>query len=103
MSDGSDYLYFWDADTFEEKRFVRVTLPINQDGAAGVAPLWYINELEVVGGALLANVWYADKIVRIDLDTGLVNAVYDFTGLHRRFLVRHDSFLFLKAPTCPCF
>jgi len=85
-SDGSDHLFFWAAAfPFAEKRFLRVTLPVvaataaaptaaasdtdtvasggGPVSAAGVpvsfAPLWYINELEVVdeGRFGLANVW----------------------------------------------
>jgi hypothetical protein len=51
----SDYLFFWDADTLAELRFVRVTLP-------GGAPLWHLNELEVVNGSVLANVWYSHQV-----------------------------------------
>jgi len=51
----SDYLFFWDADTFVEKRFVKVTLPHGE-------PLWHLNELEVINGSILANVWYSNKV-----------------------------------------
>lgn len=51
----SDYLFFWDADTLRETRYVQVTLP-------GGAPLWHLNELEVVNGSVLANVWYAHQV-----------------------------------------
>jgi glutamine cyclotransferase len=89
VTDGSDYLYFWDADTMREKRFVRMTLPVA--GVAGAAgdpagrvALHHVNEIEVVNGSLLGNVWYSDVIVRIDLETGVVTRAYDFSGLHTR-------------------
>ena len=51
----SDYLFFWDADTFVETRFVKVALPNGE-------PLWHLNELEIVNGSILANVWYSNKV-----------------------------------------
>mmetsp|Transcript_6237 Transcript_6237/g.8048 ORF Transcript_6237/g.8048 Transcript_6237/m.8048 type:complete len:392 (+) Transcript_6237:186-1361(+) len=35
VSDGSEYLFFWDADSFQEKRYLRVTLPPCLSGSGG--------------------------------------------------------------------
>lgn len=64
MSDGTAELRFIDPDTFAERRRVRVT-----DGGA---PVELLNELEMVEGELLANVWHDDRIARIDPSTGRV-------------------------------
>jgi len=73
MSDGSDRLTFRDPRTFAVLGEVRVTL-------AG-RPLTQLNELECVDGAVYANVWQMDQIVRIDPASGKVTAVIDASGL----------------------
>jgi glutaminyl-peptide cyclotransferase len=45
------------------------------------APVTQINELECVGGAVWANIWQTDDIVRIDPADGRVTAVVDASGL----------------------
>jgi glutaminyl-peptide cyclotransferase len=44
-------------------------------------PVHYLNELEWADGAIWANVWMSDEIVRIDPESGRVTATYDATGL----------------------
>jgi glutamine cyclotransferase len=73
MSNGSAELTFRDPETFAPLSSVPVTL----DGA----PLANINELECVGDKVWANVWLTDQIVRIDPNTGTVEAVVDASGL----------------------
>ena len=73
MSDGSARLTRRDPSTFEVKDRVAVTL----DGE----PLPRLNELECVDGAVWANVWQTDRIVRIDPERGRVEAVVDAAGL----------------------
>lgn len=73
MSDGTDTLTFRDPATFEERGEVRVT-------DAG-APVTDLNELECAGGAVWANVWQTDRIVRIDPASGAVTASVDAAGL----------------------
>jgi glutaminyl-peptide cyclotransferase len=73
MSSGRPELVFRDPATFQALGSVPVTL----DGQ----PLLNINELECVDGRVWANVWLTDQIVRIDPDTGVVDAVVDAAGL----------------------
>ena len=73
MSDGSDELEFRDPITFEVLDSVGVTV-------AG-EPLRRLNELECVDGAVWANVWYSDQVVRIDPADGHVTGVLDLAGI----------------------
>ncbi len=72
-SDGSERIYFHDPLTFE---------PLGQvDVYDGDDPVWRLNELEVIGGVLFANVWKTHRLARIDLETGQVLSWVDLTGL----------------------
>lgn len=73
MSDGSNRLSFRDPATFATTGGVDVTL----DGR----PAMRLNELECVDGAVYANVWQTDGILRIDPETGRVTTVIDASGL----------------------
>ncbi|MDZ7800036.1 MAG: glutaminyl-peptide cyclotransferase [Trueperaceae bacterium] len=73
MSDGSDRLTFRDPSTFEVRGSVAVTL----DGEA----VTDLNELECIGEQVWANVWYDDRVMRIDAATGRVTGVLDLSGL----------------------
>jgi glutamine cyclotransferase len=73
MSDGSDELVFRDPATFAARRAVRVTLEGN--------PVTRLNELECAEGAVWANVWQEEVLVRIDPRDGRVTAVVDASGL----------------------
>jgi glutaminyl-peptide cyclotransferase len=73
MSDGSARLTFRDPETFAPAGDVWVT-------AAGI-PVDQLNELECVDGAVYANVYQTEDIVRIDPATGEVTAVIDASGL----------------------
>jgi len=73
MSDGSDRLQFRDPVTFDPLGTVEVRF----DGE----PLPRLNELECIAGAVWANVWYDDRIVRIDPASGRVDAWVDLSGL----------------------
>jgi len=76
MSNGSDELTFRDPQTFEPRGVLRVTLR--------GSPLDRLNELEWVEGAIYANVWERDFIVRIDPETGRVTHQIDARGLLTR-------------------
>ena len=73
MSDGSARLTFRDSRSFAVIGSVEVTL----DGA----PLPRLNELECVDGAVYANVFGANYLVRIDPATGRVTHRVDAAGL----------------------
>ena len=73
MSDGTDRLTFRDPETFAVQGDVLV-----RNAGAEVRDL---NELECAGGAVYANVWRTDEILRIDPSTGAVTAVIDASGL----------------------
>ena len=75
MSDGTDRLTFRDPVTFELLGEQRVQLRGQ--------PLYELNELECVDGAVYANVWTEDFIVRIDPTNGRVTDYIDATGLLR--------------------
>ncbi len=53
------------------------TVTVRRDGR----PVPYLNELEWADGAVYANVWMSDEILRIDPETGAVTAVWDASGL----------------------
>ena len=85
MSDGSDTLTFRDPATFEPTGTIAVT--------AGGTPVQRLNELECVNGAVLANVWMTDEIVRIDPATGAVTAIYDASALQQPRPANPDAVL----------
>lgn len=76
MSDGTPVLRFLDPATARVVRTVTV-----RDGGV---PLANLNELEVVDGEILANVWLTDLIARIDPADGRVVGYIDVSDLHRR-------------------
>jgi glutamine cyclotransferase len=69
VSDGSEYLHFWDPVTMQEKRKVEVVRQNSVDSGN-------INELEFWRGKVLANIWYEDTIIVIDPETGVVEKEY---------------------------
>ncbi len=73
MSDGTAVLTFRDPDTFAATG----TIGVHE----GARPVTRLNELECTDGAVWANVWQTDRIVRIDPATGAVTATVDASGL----------------------
>src|SRR5690606_13799224 len=73
MTDGSATLFKRHVDTFEVLSSVQVKLDGN--------PLPRLNELECVDGKVYANVWLTDEIVRIDPESGRVEALIDASPL----------------------
>jgi glutamine cyclotransferase len=73
QSDGSATLVFRAPADLAIRRTLRVT-------RAG-RPEAYLNELEWADGALYANVWQSDEVVRIDPSSGAVTAVFDAAHL----------------------
>lgn len=73
MSDGTSFLRFLDPDRLVEIGRVEV------QSVAG--PVNHLNELEVVGGEVFANVWLTDRVARIDPESGRVTGWIDLQGL----------------------
>lgn len=73
MSNGTAALRVLDSETFDVVRTIHVRL----DGAVQSN----LNELEYINGAICANVWQEEHILRIDPETGAVIAVIDLEGL----------------------
>ena len=76
MSDGTATLRFRDPHTFRVLREVEV-----RDGDRAVDRL---NELEIVEGALYANIWQSDRIARIDPSSGAVTGWLDLSSIADR-------------------
>ena len=79
VSDGSEYLHVWDADSLEEKRRVAITR-MNGDSARK------LNELEFVDGMVLANVWYEDVLLMINPQSGECESEYGEFSSYCTFL-----------------
>lgn len=73
LSDGTPELRFLDPVTFAEQRRITVTYQGR--------PIRRLNELEVVRGEILANIWHQDLIVRIDPASGVIIGVIDLRDL----------------------
>ena len=73
MSNGSSQIRFLDPETFQTQRTIRVT----HDGQE----VEHLNELEYIKGAIFANIWLTDRIVRIDPATGRITAWINLAGL----------------------
>jgi glutaminyl-peptide cyclotransferase len=73
MSDGSATIYRLDPDSLDV---------VGQfDVRDGDTPVVRLNELEMVGGELFANIWQTDRIARIDPVDGQVTGWIDLSGL----------------------
>ena len=83
MSDGSAEIRVLDANTFGEKRRIKVP----DDGR----PIDELNELEFVEGEIFANIWHSDRIARISPRTGEVLGWIDLTGLLGPFYQRQPE------------
>lgn len=73
ISTGSNNLYFVDPET------MRILSSISVSSNYG--PLGDINELEFVDGKIYANIWGSDYIVRINPQSGAVEARIDLSGI----------------------
>jgi glutamine cyclotransferase len=74
LSDGTNVLRFLDPATFA----VRRTLAVQDESGTDVKSL---NELELVGGAICANIYFAERIACIDPASGRVRYWIDIAGL----------------------
>jgi glutamine cyclotransferase len=75
MSDGSDSLRILSPATFQVQRVVHVRYR--------GTPIFQLNELEYVGGEVVANVYQTNFVAWIDPATGTVRQMIDFADLYR--------------------
>jgi glutamine cyclotransferase len=75
MSDGSDSLRILAPATLQVQRVVHVRYR--------GTPIFQLNELEYVGGEVLANVYQTNMVAWIDPATGIVRQMIDFADLYR--------------------
>ena len=73
MSDGTETIYFLDAEYFQEIRKIQV---YNDKG-----PVKNLNELEYINGEIYANIYGSDLIVAIDPEKGKVKKQIDLSGI----------------------
>jgi len=73
VSTGSSNLYFVDPETFKEKNIIGV---MDNNG-----PVGNLNELEFVDGAVYANIYLSDYIVKIDPSNGHVIGKVNLSGI----------------------
>ncbi|HEV7798568.1 MAG TPA: glutaminyl-peptide cyclotransferase [Pyrinomonadaceae bacterium] len=73
LSDGSNRIRFLDPSNFQVRKTIAVI-----DGSTALTE---INELEYVHGEIYANIWHADRIARIDPQTGSIVGWIDMKGL----------------------
>jgi len=76
MSDGTNYLYYWDPDSLTEIKRINVTY----NGSSAL----YANELEYINGFIYANIWTTNFIAKIDPANGKIVALIDLTNLSIR-------------------
>jgi len=74
MSDGSDSLRWLSPTSFQVERVAHVRYQ--------AAPIYQINELELVGQDLFANVYQTNTVLRIDPASGQVREVLHFEDLY---------------------
>jgi len=74
MSDGTPTLRFLDPETFTVQRTVTVT-----DSSQPQASL---NELEYIDGEVWANIWFEDRVARIDPEDGRIIGWIDLSALY---------------------
>lgn len=84
-SNGSAELTFRDP----ENGAVLKTLTVTEQGK----PLKLLNELEFIDGAIFANVWYSNRIVKIDPDSGKVLGQLDLRKLKSPYQNNPDAVL----------
>jgi glutamine cyclotransferase len=73
LSDGSNHIRFLDPENFQVSKTINVV--------DGRTPVTELNELEYIHGEIYANLWHADRIARIDPQTGRVVGWINLAGL----------------------
>lgn len=82
-TDGSNKIWFLDANSQQEKRSVQVY--------TNKYPVDNLNEIELINGRVYANKWQQNSIVIINPETGVVEGVANLNGL--RDIVAKDQTL----------
>jgi len=82
-SDGSNKIWFMNAETFKEEGFIEV---YDNKG-----PVERLNELEFIDSKLYANVYGTDKIVIINTKTGIVEAEAELGKLAPKNYFKSDE------------
>ncbi|MDF3011825.1 MAG: glutaminyl-peptide cyclotransferase [Cellvibrio sp.] len=82
-SDGSDTLYFHNPDTFAVIKVLKVT--------NGDVPVTQLNELEFAQGFIWANIWYEDRIIKIDPQTGTVEGELNLGSLKQKLTLNNSE------------
>ncbi len=73
MSNGTNTIQYLDPNSLTVTKKIEVI--------DGVNPLMNINELELVKGELITNIWQTNRLAIIDLATGKVKAYVDLSGI----------------------
>ena len=73
LSDGTNQIRFLDPNTFQVQR----TITVRDRGQA----ITRLNELEYVNGEIFANIWYTDRVARINPADGSVVGWIELNGL----------------------
>jgi glutamine cyclotransferase len=84
VSDGSEYIHSWDAETKKEIRKIAVKYKLVENNEFDSSKtITMLNELEYdpATKTILANVWREDILLRIDPETGFVTNMYDLQNL----------------------
>ncbi len=82
-SDGSDTLYFHNPDDFAVTKTLKVT-----DADVAISQL---NELEFAGGFIWANIWYQNRILKIDPVTGKAVGEMDLSGVKQKLQLNNSE------------
>ncbi len=80
MSNGTATLLLVDPAATEQSGTLAVVGQLNVREASG-APVFQLNELEMVNGEIFANIYTTELIARIDPATGVVNSFLDLSNL----------------------
>jgi glutamine cyclotransferase len=80
VSDGSDFLFFWDPKTLQEKKRLKIQgWDLKTKGT--LSSLDGLNKLEYINGRIWANVISSNIIYEIDLRTGFVTKSLDLSSI----------------------
>lgn len=87
LSDGTANLYFVDPEATASNGALTITGQVEVRDSIG--PVINLNELEYINGAVYANIWFQDRIARIDPATGQVTAYLDLSDLRGSIAPEH--------------